>query len=71
MCVLPSYFDLSKSVQGGINFAIVIKAAKAAVKIRQADSVRIEENQLRMGNVMVKPGSVAKEIIFLAVEKKS
>lgn len=43
----------------------------AAVRIRQAEYVRIEGYQLGMGNVMEKPGSVAKEIIFLAAEKKS
>lgn len=42
-----------------------------AVKNRQAVYVRIEEYQLGMGNLMEKPGSVAKEIISLAVEKKS
>lgn len=43
---------------------------RAAVRIRQAEYVGIEEYQLGMGNVTQKPGSVAKEIIFLAVEKK-
>lgn len=41
------------------------------MRIRQAEYVRIEGYQLGMGNVMEKPGSWAKEIIFLAVEKKS
>lgn len=48
-----------------------MKAEIAAVRIRQAEFVRIEEYQLGMGNVMEKPGSVAKGIIFLAVGKKS
>ena len=41
------------------------------MRIRQAEYVRIEGYQLGMGNVTEKPGSVAKEIIFLAGEKKS
>lgn len=41
------------------------------MKNRQAVYIRIEEYQLGMGNFTEKPGSVAKEIIFLAVEKKS
>lgn len=57
--------------EGGIKRIKAIKAEKAAVRIRQAEYVRIEEYQLGMGNVMEKPGSEAKEIIFLAAEKKS
>lgn len=43
----------------------------AAARIRQAVYVRTEEYQLGMSNVVEKPGSVAKEIIFLAAEEKS
>lgn len=39
--------------------------------MREADCIRIEEYQLRMGDVSEKPRSVAKEIIFLAAKKKS
>lgn len=42
-----------------------------AVRIRQTGYARIEGYQLGMGNVTEKPGSVAKEIIFLAAEEKS
>lgn len=58
-------------MQGGIKRTKAIKAEIAAVRIRQAEYVRIEEYQLGTGNVMEEPGSVAKEIIFLAVEEKS
>lgn len=34
------------------------------------DRVQIEEPQLGTGNFMEEPGSVAKEIIFLAEERK-
>lgn len=44
------------------------KAEMTAERIRQAEYIRIEEYQLGTGNVMEKPGSVAKEIIFLAAE---
>lgn len=54
-----------------IKLTKVIKADIAALKIRQAEYIRIEEYQLGMGDVMEKPRSVAKEIIFLAKEKKS
>lgn len=43
----------------------------AAVGIRQAEYVGIEEYQLEMSTAVEKPASVAKEIIFLAGEKKS
>lgn len=67
-----SCVDQSNSVLVGvIKRTKAIKAEIAAVRIRQADNIRIEECQLGMGNVMEKPGSVAKEIIFLAVERKS
>lgn len=48
-----------------------MQAEIAAVRIRQAEYVRIEGYQLGMGNVVEKPGSVAKEISSLAVENKS
>lgn len=48
-----------------------IEAEIAAVRIRQAASSRIGQYQLGMGNVTEKPGSGAKEIIFLAAEQKS
>ena len=41
------------------------------MKNRQAVYVMIQEYQLGMGNLTEKPGSLAKEIIFLAAEKKS
>lgn len=57
--------------KGGINRTKAIQAEIAAVRIRQEGFVRIEGYQLGMGNVLEKHGSVAKEIIFLAAEKKS
>lgn len=41
------------------------------MRIRQAEYSKNEEYQLGMGNAMEKLGSVAKEIIFLAEERKS
>lgn len=55
----------------GIKRTKAIQAEITAVRIRQEGYVRIEGYQLGMGNVVEKHGSVAKEIIFLAAEKKS